>query len=91
MSKNVLYIMKQRSFLVRKINTSSPVLREGMWLRTLKVVRMLCVVAVRDARHVSTFEYVKPCSKGRDVAEDSQGGAYVVCCGSKRCKTCVHI
>ena len=29
----------------------------------------------------------KPCSKGRDVADDSQGGACVVCCGSKRCKT----
>ena len=25
------------------------------------------------------------------VAEDSQGGACVVCCGSKRCKTCDHI
>ena len=27
----------------------------------------------------------------RDVAEDSQGGACVECCGSKRCKTCDHI
>ena len=25
------------------------------------------------------------------MAEDSQGGACVVCCGSKRCKTCDHI
>ena len=33
----------------------------------------------------------KLCCKGRDVAEDSQGGACVVCCGSKRCKTCDHI
>ena len=30
----------------------------------------------------------KLCFKGRDVAEHSQGGACVVCCGSKRCKTC---
>ena len=56
MSKNVLYITKHRSFLVRKMNTSNPVLREGMWLRTLKVVRMLYVVAVRDARNVVMFE-----------------------------------
>ena len=33
----------------------------------------------------------KPYCKGRDVAEDSQGGVCVVCCGSKRCKTCDHI
>ena len=33
----------------------------------------------------------KLCCKRRDVAEDSQGGACVVCCGSKRCKTCDHI
>ena len=33
----------------------------------------------------------KPYCKGRDVAEDSQGGACVECCGSKRCKTCDHI
>ena len=33
----------------------------------------------------------KLCCKGRDVAEDSQGGACVVCCGSKRCKTCDYI
>ena len=25
------------------------------------------------------------------MAEDSQAGACVVCCGSKRCKTCDHI
>ena len=31
------------------------------------------------------------CGKGRDVAEDSQGGACVVCCGSKRCTTCDDI
>ena len=30
----------------------------------------------------------KLCFKGRDVAEHSQGGACVVSCGSKRCKTC---
>ena len=35
----------------------SPIVREGMWLRTLKGVFVLCVV----------------------------------CCGSKRCKTCDHI
>ena len=33
----------------------------------------------------------KPYCKGRDVAEDSQGGACIECCGSKRCKTCDHI
>ena len=33
----------------------------------------------------------KPYCKGRDVAEDSQGGAFIECCGSKRCKTCDHI
>ena len=33
----------------------------------------------------------KLCCKGRDMAEDSQGGVYVVCCGSKRCKTHGHI
>ena len=33
----------------------------------------------------------KLCCKGRDVAEDFQGGACVVCCGSNRCKTCDHI
>ena len=33
----------------------------------------------------------KPYCKGRDVAEDSQGGVCVECCGSKRCKTCDHI
>ena len=32
----------------------------------------------------------KLCCKGRDVAEDSQGGTCVECCGSKRCKTCDH-
>ena len=31
----------------------------------------------------------KLCCKGRDVAEDSQDGACVVC--SKRCKACDHI
>ena len=34
----------------------------------------------------------KPCSQGRDGTEEFQkGGAYVVCCGNKRCKTCDHI
>ena len=33
----------------------------------------------------------KLCCKGRDVAEDSQGGTCVECCGSKRCKTCDQI
>ena len=27
-------------------------------------------------------------SRSITVADDSQGGACVVCCGSKRCKTC---
>ena len=31
------------------------VVREGMWLRTLKVVLLLCVVVVRDERHVTIF------------------------------------
>ena len=34
----------------------------------------------------------KPCSQGRDGTEEFQkGGACVVCCGNKRCKTCDHI
>ena len=33
----------------------SPIVREGMWLRTLKLVLVLCVVVVRDVRHVTIF------------------------------------
>ena len=32
--------------------------------------------------YIRTYMY---CCKGRDVAEDYQDGACVVCCGSKRC------
>ena len=33
----------------------SSVVSEEMWLRTLKVVLVLCVVVVRDERHVTIF------------------------------------
>ena len=52
--------------------------------RPLKTVSPWC----GDLRNVTSS---KPCSKGRDVADDSQGGACVVCCGSKRCKRHVTI
>ena len=53
--------------------------------RPLKTVSPGC----GSLRNDGTFS--KLCCTGRDVAEDSQAGACVVCCGSKKCKTCDHI
>ena len=40
----------------------SSVVRGGMWLRTLKVLLVLCVVVVRDVRHVTVHELHCTCT-----------------------------